>query len=54
MATILLASGAHLKVVVLEWLGQSTIALTMDIYSHVLPSMQKDVARRLGEMFGDE
>jgi integrase len=53
MATILLAAGVHPKVVQ-ERLGHSTIAITMDTYSHVLPSMQQDVARRIGEMFGDE
>jgi len=53
MATILLAAGVHPKIVQ-ERLGHSTIAITMDTYSHVLPSMQQDVARRLGEMFGDE
>jgi integrase len=53
MATVLLAAGVHPKIVQ-ERLGHSTIAMTMDIYSHVLPSMQQDVARRLDEMFGDE
>ena len=37
-ATILLIAGMHPKVVQ-ERLGHSTIAMTMDIYSHVLPSM---------------
>ena len=31
----------------------STIAITMDTYSHVLPSMHQDVARKLDDMFGD-
>jgi integrase len=53
MATILLAAGVHPKVVQ-ERLGHSTIAMTMDTYSHVLPSMQEDVARKLGEMLRDE
>jgi integrase len=30
--------------VVQEWLGHSTIAITMDIYSHVLEGMQEDDA----------
>ena len=53
MATVLLAAGVHPKIVQ-ERLGHSTIAMTMDVYSHVLPSMQQDVARKLDEMFGDE
>ena len=50
MATILLAAGVHPKIVQ-ERLGHSNIAVTMDTYSHVLPSMQQDVARKLGELF---
>lgn len=53
MATILLAENVLPKVVQ-ERLGHSTIATTMDTYSHVLPSMQEDVARKLGEMFKGE
>ena len=53
MATILLESDVHPKKVQ-ERLGHSTIAVTMDTYSHVLPSMHQDVARKLGDMFGDE
>ena len=49
-ATILLAMGVHPKVVQ-ERLGHSTIAMTMDIYSHVLPSMQQDVANKIDDMF---
>jgi integrase len=30
--------------VVEEWLGHSTIAITMDIYSHILEAMQEDDA----------
>jgi len=53
MATILLAVGVHPKVVQ-ERLGHSSIAITLDTYSHVLPSMQQDVARKLGEIVRDE
>lgn len=49
-ATILMAAGVHPKVVQ-ERLGHTTIAMTMDIYSHVLPSMQRDVADKLDDMF---
>jgi len=53
MATILFAAGVHPKVVQ-ERLGHSSITITLDTYSHVLPSMQQDVARKLGEMFREE
>ena len=49
-ATILMAAGVHPKVVQ-ERLGHSTITMTMDIYSHVLPSMQQDVADKIDDMF---
>ncbi len=49
-ATILMAAGVHPKVVQ-ERLGHSTIAMTMDIYSHVLPSMQREAADKIDDMF---
>jgi integrase len=45
-----MAAGINPKVVQ-ERLGHSTIAMTMDIYSHVLPSMQQDVADKIDDMF---
>jgi integrase len=45
-ATLLLAAGEHPKVVQ-ERLGHSSIALTLDTYSHVLPSMQKAAAAKI-------
>jgi len=45
-ATLLLSEGVHPKVVQ-ELLGHSTISMTMDVYSHVLPSMQQDAITRL-------
>lgn len=51
-ATMLLSQGVNPKVVA-ERLGHSTIVLTLDTYSHVLPDMQKDAADRIEElMFG--
>jgi len=50
-ATILLAAGVHPKKVQ-ELLGHSSIMVTMDVYSHVLPSMQKDVANEMDDLFG--
>jgi integrase len=45
-ATLLLSQGVHPKVVA-ERLGHASIAMTLDIYSHVLPSMGKEAAQRL-------
>jgi integrase len=49
-ATILLTMGVHPKVVQ-ELLGHSQINMTMDTYSHVLPSMQQEAMNRLNEAF---
>jgi len=35
-----------------ERLGHSTITMTMDIYSHVLPRMGRDAASKLDELLG--
>jgi len=45
-ATLLLAQGEHPKVVS-EWLGHASVTLTLDTYSHVLPTMQQQAAERL-------
>ena len=42
-ATLLLTSGIHPKVVS-ERLGHSNIGITLDTYSHVLPSLQEEAA----------
>ena len=42
-ATLLLQANVHPKVVQ-EMLGHSTIVLTLDTYSHVIPSMQEEAA----------
>ncbi len=49
-ATILLGMGVHPKVVQ-ELLGHSSIAMTMDTYSHVLPSMQKEAMGKMNDVF---
>ncbi len=51
-ATLLLGMGIHPKVVQ-EILGHSNISMTMDIYSHVLPTMQKEAMEKWGDVFGD-
>jgi integrase len=45
-ATHLLASGVHPKVAQ-ERLGHSTVGITLDLYSHVLPGMQDDAAAKV-------
>ena len=56
-ATLLLEAGVPAKVVS-ERLGHSGIGITLDIYSHVLPTMQEQAASKLEEMLfgrsGDE
>jgi integrase len=47
-ATMLLSMGVHPKVVQ-ELLGHSQIGMTMDVYSHVLPTMQQDAMIRLNK-----
>ncbi|HHW14436.1 MAG TPA: site-specific integrase, partial [Firmicutes bacterium] len=42
-ASLMLAQGVNLKVVS-ERLGHSTVAITGDIYSHVLPTLQEQAA----------
>jgi integrase len=48
-ATQLLREGIHPKVVS-ERLGHSTVGITLDVYSHVLPDMQEEAARRIDMM----
>ncbi len=50
-ATIALALGEHPKVVS-ERLGHSSIHLTLDTYTHVLPDMQQRAAERLDTFYG--
>ena len=45
-ATLLLAQGVHPRVV-MELLGHSQIAITMNLYSHVLPALKKDAADKM-------
>lgn len=42
-ATLLLGQGLHPKIVS-EMLGHSTIAITLDLYSHITPTMQREAA----------
>jgi integrase len=45
-ATDLLRAGVHPKIAS-ERLGHSTIAITMDTYSHAMPGLQEDAAQRI-------
>jgi integrase len=51
-ATTLLVAGVHPKIAS-EALGHSSVAFTMDVYSHVLPTMQEESARAIQAAFGE-
>ena len=48
-ASLMLSAGIHPKIVS-ERLGHSSITITLDLYSHVIPGMQADAAEKLGVM----
>ncbi|HQU85555.1 MAG TPA: tyrosine-type recombinase/integrase [Pyrinomonadaceae bacterium] len=52
-ATLLLIAGVNPKIVS-ERLGHSSVVLTLDTYSHVLPSMQETAIEKLNEMLADK
>ncbi|MDR7074148.1 tyrosine-type recombinase/integrase [Fictibacillus barbaricus] len=49
-ATLLLSKGVNIKVIS-ERLGHSNIKVTLDTYSHVLPTMQEEAVRKIDEIF---
>jgi integrase len=49
-ATLMLKQGVHPKIVS-ERLGHASITITLDTYSHVLPSLQEAAALKFEEMF---
>jgi integrase len=51
-ATTLLAQGVNPKVVS-EMLGHSSVAFTLQTYSHVVEGMQRDAVRALDDLFGE-
>jgi integrase len=51
VATLLLEIGTHPKIVQ-ELLGHENIGMTMDIYSHVMPTMQKEAMAKLNALLG--
>ncbi|MFB9330116.1 tyrosine-type recombinase/integrase [Paenibacillus aurantiacus] len=48
-ATLLLKQGVHPKIVS-ERLGHASVKITLDLYSHLLPNMQKETADQFGKM----
>jgi integrase len=52
-ASILLGRGVHAKIVS-EMLGHSRIATTMDLYSHVTPTMQREATAEMEKAIGGQ
>jgi integrase len=50
-ATLALTQGVHPKVVQ-EMLGHSSVSLTLDVYSHVLPNLQEEAAASMERVLG--
>ncbi|GAB6158802.1 site-specific integrase [Desulfotomaculum varum] len=50
-ATLLLSENINPKKVQ-ERLGHQTISLTLDVYSHLIPSMQNEIAQKLDDIYG--
>ena len=48
-ATLMLGRGIHPKIVS-EMLGHATVAITLDLYSHVTPTMQRQAAQVLDDL----
>nr|WP_166695561.1 tyrosine-type recombinase/integrase [Bacillus cereus] len=48
-ANLLLAKGVNVKVIS-ERLGHSNIKITLDTYSHVLPTMQEDAVNKIEDI----
>lgn len=51
-ATLMLQQGVHPKIVS-ERLGHSSVGITLDTYSHVLPAMQQQAAEAFDELFAN-
>lgn len=50
-ASLLLQANVHVKLVS-EMLGHSTVVLTLDTYSHCIPTMHQEAARTMDQLFG--
>jgi len=53
MASYMLRKGIHPKIVQ-ERLGHSSIAITLDIYSHVVPGLQEAAANSLDDLISND
>jgi integrase len=51
-AKLLLTKGVHPKMVS-EMLGHSSIAITLDTYSHLIPGMQEAAAAAMEDVLGE-
>ena len=49
---MLLTKGVHPKIVS-EMLAHSSVSITLDTYSHVIPGMQEAAARAMEDALGD-
>lgn len=47
-ATLLIQQNVNVKLIS-EWLGHTDIQTTLNTYSHVLPTMQRELADKLDE-----
>lgn len=52
-ATLLLAAGVNPKVVA-DRLGHASVQLTLDVYSHVVPTLEHDVAMKMHDLFYED
>lgn len=52
-AALLLRQGIHPKVVA-EMLGHSTISITLDTYSHVMPDLQREASAAMDRLIRDQ
>jgi len=52
-ATVLLRAGIHPKVVA-DRLGHSTVGVTLDTYSHVVPDLQRQAAQAIDTLLGGQ
>jgi integrase len=50
-ATLMFLNGTHPKVVQ-EVLGHSTISITLDLYTHFVPSLQRGAIKAIDELLG--
>lgn len=48
-ATLMLQAGVHPKIVS-ERLGHAKVSITLDVYSHVVPSLQREAASKLAQL----